>query len=86
MSAAIATGLRPPAVDFTKLDLSAKGHLGEGVCCDLNVVEGQAVTFVLRTPPEKSKASTKPTQEQADAVGIPLESRAIYCDSKFISH
>lgn len=75
VSVASASGLRPPAVNFTKLDLSAKGHLGEGVCCDLDLVEGQAVTFVLRTPPEKSTHRAKPTQEQADAVGIPLESK-----------
>jgi hypothetical protein len=78
VSAADASGLRPPVVDFAKLDLSAKGHLGEGVSCDLDLIEGQTVTFVLRTPPEKSTHRAKPTQEQADAVGIPLESKSFY--------
>ncbi|KLO10099.1 glycoside hydrolase family 15 protein [Schizopora paradoxa] len=77
VSIADASGLRPPVVDFAKLDLSAKGHLGESVSCDLDLIEGQTVTFVLRTPPEKSTHRAKPTQEQADAVGIPLENLLI---------
>lgn len=76
VSAASAEGLRPPVLEFHKLDLRSKGHLGEGICCDLNLVEGQAVTFVLRPPPETASGiNSKPTQEQADAIGIPLESK-----------
>ncbi|KAJ8507250.1 hypothetical protein ONZ45_g10353 [Pleurotus djamor] len=40
-----------PTVDFMLLDLSSKGHLGPGASCDLTLVEGQVVTFVLRIPP-----------------------------------
>ncbi|KAF9491594.1 glycoside hydrolase family 15 protein [Pleurotus eryngii] len=40
-----------PSVDLSPLDLSAKGHLGLAVTCDLNLTEGQCVAFVLRTPP-----------------------------------
>ncbi|QRW02972.1 glycoside hydrolase family 15 protein [Ceratobasidium sp. AG-Ba] len=49
--------------------------LGVGVCAEFELVEGQVVTFLLRTPPETQKASehTKPTKEQAEALGIPLE-------------
>lgn len=40
-----------PSVDLSPSDLSAKGHLGLAVTCDLNLTEGQCVAFVLRTPP-----------------------------------
>ncbi|KAJ8519553.1 hypothetical protein ONZ45_g3503 [Pleurotus djamor] len=47
-----------PAVDFMLLDLSSKGHLGPGASCDLNLVEGQVVTFVLRIPPSGTNGET----------------------------
>ncbi|KAJ7708193.1 glycoside hydrolase family 15 protein [Mycena rosella] len=40
-----------PAVELALLDLSGKGHLGLAVQADITLVEGQCVTFVLRTPP-----------------------------------
>jgi hypothetical protein len=39
-----------PVVHFTTLDLSAKGHKGLAVQAFIHLVEGQAVTFILRTP------------------------------------
>lgn len=68
-------GLKRPVVDLKKLNLKAKGHLGEGVCCDLLLEEGQAITFVLRTPPTNPPPKgAKPTQAQADALGVPIQS------------
>ena len=65
----------PPNVELKKLDLSAYGHLGEAVYCDLDLQEGQAVTFVLRVPPEAAPPKGgKPTQAQADALGVPIQS------------
>ncbi|KAJ7474895.1 glycoside hydrolase family 15 protein [Mycena latifolia] len=40
-----------PEVELALLDLSQKGHLGLGVQAEVTLVEGQCVTFVLRTPP-----------------------------------
>ncbi|KAL4080532.1 glycoside hydrolase family 15 protein [Scleroderma citrinum] len=63
-----------PEVKIDYLDLTAKGHLGQSVCCNFSLVEGQRVTFVLRICPEK-KAPTEPepTRELADRLGVPLE-------------
>lgn len=64
-----------PEVTLRPLDLREKGHKGVGVCVDLELQEGQAVTFILRTPPDTKNAveHTKPTKEQAEALGIPVE-------------
>ncbi|CCO28393.1 putative protein C4H3,03c [Rhizoctonia solani AG-1 IB] len=35
--------------------------------------EGQVITFILRTPPEGGSNTTKPTKEQAETLGIPIE-------------
>ncbi|KAJ6531431.1 glycoside hydrolase family 15 protein [Mycena vulgaris] len=40
-----------PSLELNLLDLSENGHLGLGVQADITLVEGQRVTFVLRTPP-----------------------------------
>ncbi|KAJ7438100.1 glycoside hydrolase family 15 protein [Mycena galericulata] len=40
-----------PSLELSLLDLSSKGHLGLGVQAELQLEEGQCVTFVLRTPP-----------------------------------
>lgn len=62
-------------MELKKLDLREKGHLGEGVCAELDLVEGQVVTFVLRPPPENpSPRNLKPTKETATALDVPLES------------
>ncbi|KAJ7674021.1 glycoside hydrolase family 15 protein [Mycena polygramma] len=48
----------PPSVNLNLLDLSHKGHLGLGVQAEMTLVEGQCVTFVLRTPPGPNAASS----------------------------
>lgn len=65
-----------PVVELKKLDLSAKGHLGEGVACDLELRSGQAVTFVLRVPPETAPPkSSRPTRDQANQLGVSIQSK-----------
>jgi hypothetical protein len=44
----------PPKVEFKTLDLGKKGHKGLGVVSELEMSEGQVVTFVLRVPPTSS--------------------------------
>ncbi|OCB91140.1 glycoside hydrolase family 15 protein [Sanghuangporus baumii] len=67
-----------PPVELELLDLSDKGHLGLGVCCDLNLAEGQVVTFVLRIPPDTPPpAGTRPTRLQARQLGVPMQSLVI---------
>ncbi|KAK7045779.1 hypothetical protein VNI00_007180 [Paramarasmius palmivorus] len=44
-----------PEITLNLLDLSAKGHKGPGIYADLNLTEGQVVTFVLRTPPNGAR-------------------------------
>lgn len=67
--------VKEPRVDLRLLDLSNKGHLGKGVYCDMDLVEGQTVTFVLRAPPSNSPpGSSRPTVEQANQLGVPMQS------------
>lgn len=64
-----------PVVELKYLDLTPKGHLGLSVYCDLDLHEGQVVTFVLRTPPEQVPATKlMPTLERADSMGVSMES------------
>ncbi|KAI0321665.1 glycoside hydrolase family 15 protein [Amylostereum chailletii] len=66
--------IAPPSTELHLLDLSTDGHKGPAVCMDLELVEGQTIVFVLRTPPQKKEASVvEPSQEQAQQLGIPLE-------------
>ncbi|KAF9034332.1 glycoside hydrolase family 15 protein [Panaeolus papilionaceus] len=49
----VGEGIDTPDVQFEFLDLEGKGHRGLAVQARLVLVEGQAVTFVLRTPPHE---------------------------------
>ncbi|KIM83492.1 glycoside hydrolase family 15 protein [Piloderma croceum F 1598] len=60
-----------PIVDLKILDLTPKGHLGLSAYCDLDLTEGQVVTFILRTPPEAGpEAKLTPTTEKAQSLGL----------------
>ena len=48
ISESVIDGIPVPEVDIKLLDLAKKGHLGLSASVDLHLVEGQAVTFVLR--------------------------------------
>lgn len=49
-----------PVVHLTTLDLSAKGHKGLAAQAFISLVEGQAVTFILRNPPGSTNAYAHP--------------------------
>jgi hypothetical protein len=70
-----------PEVNLGLLDLRPKGHLGLSACCDLNLVDGQSVTFVLRIPPEAEymgyKPQEKPSLEKAEQLGVPLDRKLL---------
>ena len=55
----------PPKVELCTLDLRPQGHKGISISADLDLVEGQIVTFVLRTLPKTTRGQT--TREQAIA-------------------
>lgn len=55
----------PPTVELCALDLRPQGHKGISISADLDLVEGQLVTFVLRTPPKATREQT--TREQSTA-------------------
>lgn len=65
-----------PSVDIGLMDLQRQGHLGLGVYSEFTLSEGQAVTFILRTPPKvhsvRSSLST-PLPQQSEQAGIPLD-------------
>ncbi|OSC98195.1 glycoside hydrolase family 15 protein [Trametes coccinea BRFM310] len=63
-----------PEVKLDLLDLSEKGHKGPGAWTQLELKEGQIVTFVLRTPPDvKLPPQAQPSRETAEELGIPYE-------------
>lgn len=76
-------GVGVPEIELKELDLSARGHKGKAVCVDMDLTEGQVVTFVLRTPPPPNGHEDKfhPTEERANALGVPLESMNPCCRS-----
>lgn len=67
-----------PTVDLKILDLTPKGHLGLSAYCDLDLTEGQVVTFIMRVPPEAGpEAKLTPTVEKAQSLGVSLESKLL---------
>lgn len=63
-----------PEIDFRKYDLMGQGHLGLSVQSDFELVEGQAVTFILRTPLKHAYPdAVKPSKEKADQLGVSFE-------------
>ena len=69
--------VKKPKVKLELLDLSDRGHLGKGVFCEMNLVEGQTVTFVLRSPPSKAPPlESRPTVTKANELGIPMKSNS----------
>lgn len=73
-------GVDVPRIELKELDLSARGHKGKAVCVDMDLTEGQVVTFVLRTPPPPNGHEDKfhPTEEKANALGVSLESKKVF--------
>jgi len=68
------SGVDVPSVELLPLDLSHKGHKGPAVSVDLMLVEGQAVTFVLRTPPGGISPHLDLSAEEAQHLGVTVDS------------
>ncbi|KZV77612.1 glycoside hydrolase family 15 protein [Peniophora sp. CONT] len=66
-----------PVGELKELDLSKRGHKGLAVYMDLDLEEGQAITFVLRTPPDESTAradaAIRPTEQKAKDLGVSFD-------------
>lgn len=78
VSESMMEGVGGPPVELKLLNLSHKGHLGPAAYCDLDLVEGQVVTFILRTPPEvETQLRFIPTVERANKLGVDLDSMSI---------
>ena len=71
ISESLVDGVPAPEVSVQLLDLTNKGHLGHSVSIDLDLVEGQVVTFVLRPlSPSQAKRDLEsliPGQAKDDA-------------------
>jgi len=65
-------GVPSPSVELQTLDLRRQGHKGIGISADLDLIEGQVVTFVLCTPPKKTRGQhiPNPTNDQAQRLGV----------------
>jgi hypothetical protein len=71
-------------VDLQLMDLSHRGHLGPGVCAELELKEGQTVTFILRIIRDSAQAGDAlpehhepPTKESAKHFGVSMERLAV---------
>jgi hypothetical protein len=71
----VVDGVPSPSVDLQILDLTPQGHKGLSICVDLDLVEGQVVTFVLRTPPKATKEqyNASSTKEQIEQLGVSFD-------------
>jgi GH15 family glucan-1,4-alpha-glucosidase len=67
-------GVPSPSVQLHPFDLRPRGHKGLSICVDLDLTEGQVVTFVLRTPPKVTgkQHNPDPTKEQSQQLGVSL--------------
>ncbi|KAH9075799.1 glycoside hydrolase family 15 protein [Lactarius deliciosus] len=67
-------GVPSPSVKLQTLDLRSRGHKGLSVSADLDLVEGQVVTFVLRTLPKETEEqhTSNPTSDKTQGSGVSL--------------
>jgi hypothetical protein len=72
-SGSAACASSPHAVDLQLLDLSDRGHKGPGVYADMQLSEGQTVTFILRITPEANKANKERDEHDAQKHQAPHE-------------
>jgi hypothetical protein len=72
-------GVTSPNVELRTLDLRPWGHKGISVSADLDLVEGQVVTFVLRTPPSTTEQHIpNPTNQQAQQLGVSFDRKSYH--------
>lgn len=68
-----------PELDLQKTDLSERGLLGEAVTAEFELVEGQAIYFILREVGDYSYASKEhqrvanPDATRAEELGVPID-------------
>ncbi|KAH9176961.1 glycoside hydrolase family 15 protein [Lactarius sanguifluus] len=70
----VVDGVPSPSVEFQTLDLRSRGHKGLSVSADLDLVEGQVVTFVLRTLPNETEEqhTSNPPSDKTQGSGVSL--------------
>jgi hypothetical protein len=74
-----------PSVSLKPLNLTNKEHKGFGVNADLFVEEGQVITFILRSLPEKGASNIgQPTRLQADRLRVPFKGEHKFEYSAFL--
>ncbi|KAI9445454.1 glycoside hydrolase family 15 protein [Lactarius indigo] len=76
-------GVPSPSVGFQALDLRSRGHKGLSISADLDLVEGQVVTFVLRTLPKATEEqhTSNSTSNQTQESGVFARSKDPYLTS-----
>jgi hypothetical protein len=79
-------GVPSPSVHLHTLDLRPYGHKGLSICVDLDLTEGQVVTFVLRTPPKATRKqhNPDPTKGQSQQQGVSVNREFEFCFVKFM--
>ena len=82
----VVDGVATPTVELCTLDLRPLGHKGISIRADLDLVEGQVVTFVLRTPPKATREQhiPNPTNDQAQRLGVSYD-RESHCGYESVS-
>ncbi|KAI9512361.1 glycoside hydrolase family 15 protein [Russula earlei] len=71
----VIVGVPSPSVELRTLDLRHRGHKGISISADLDLIEGQVVTFVLRTPPKTAGGQhvRNPTNDHAQRLGVSFD-------------
>ncbi|KAI0271538.1 Six-hairpin glycosidase-like protein [Gloeopeniophorella convolvens] len=74
ISESVIDNVPAPSIQLQELDLTPQGHKGLSISADLDLVEGQVVTFVLRTPPKGKKDQIPtPTDSRAQQLGVSFD-------------
>ena len=77
-------GVSSPSVEFQTFDLRPCGHKGISVCADLDLVEGQVVTFVLRTLSNETgeQQTSNATSNKNSELGVSPDREYCFCQAK----
>ncbi|RDB24439.1 Uncharacterized protein C4H3.03c [Hypsizygus marmoreus] len=62
--------VQPPELELSTLDLTSKGHKGLAAYASVQLSEGQAVTFVLRTPPAEDEQKRELERQLVGPLGL----------------
>jgi hypothetical protein len=77
-------GVSSPSVELQTFDLRPCGHKGISISADLDLVEGQVVTFVLRTLPNATgeQQTSIATSNKNSDLGVSLDREYCCCQTK----